>query len=170
MATITSKLHQTHEDLRAGLASIKETADLIDLASTEALKEELSMNEQFLRYHLLPHARAEEEVMYRAYDGLANSPWATDTMRHDHDEVERLTEELSAAELGLFMERPSDEQKLELRRVLYGLYAVLKLHFDKEEALLLPRLEDGLTQDAADGMLSRMEALSQTLRREAMPG
>jgi hypothetical protein len=37
-----------------------------------------------------------------------------------------------------------------VRRVLYGLYALLKLHFEKEDAIYLPLVEDAPASGAAE--------------------
>jgi hemerythrin-like domain-containing protein len=161
MTASLSRLHEEHETLWKGIESLKETADLIELAPPEALLIELEEDHIFLFRHLLPHAEAEENVLYRAYDQLANSPWATETMRRDHAAILAFADELTAVQLQLSMDAATPEQKQELRRILYGLYALLKIHFAKEEELLLPRLEEALSQEAADQLLDSMEAATQ---------
>lgn len=157
MTASMKRLHEEHERLWAGIEAIKETADLIELASVEALLIELEENRIFLTRHLIPHAEAEEGVLYRAYDQLANSPWATETMRHDHAAIKEFVAELTATQLGLFTDPATPEQKQELRRILYGLYALLKVHFKKEEEILVPRLEESLTEDAGERLLDSLE-------------
>ncbi len=44
-----------------------------------------------------------------------------------------------------------------LRRVLYGLYTLVKLHFAKEEEIYLPLLDAHLTPDEARSMFEKME-------------
>ena len=161
MTASLNRLHEEHETLWKGIESLKETADLIELAPPEALVIELEEDHMFLFRHLLPHAEAEEAVLYRAYDQLASSPWATETMRRDHVAISTFADELTAVQLQLSMDATTPEQKQELRRILYGLYALLKVHFSKEEEILLPRLEEALSQAAADSLLDSMEAAVQ---------
>jgi iron-sulfur cluster repair protein YtfE (RIC family) len=44
-----------------------------------------------------------------------------------------------------------------LQRVLYALYALVKVHFSKEEEVYLPILEERLTEEEARGMFEAME-------------
>ncbi len=159
MTASLGAIRAEHETLRGRLETLRETADLIELAPVEAVITELEEAYLFLEHHILPHARAEEDVLYRAYDQVANSPWATDTMRRDHDEIEKLTRELIGLRLMLSTTALTVDQKHSLRRIIYGLYAVLSLHLGNEEQLILPRLEAALTQEAADQILTSMDLI-----------
>ena len=44
-----------------------------------------------------------------------------------------------------------------LRRVLYGLYALIKVHFDEEEMIYLPLLDVRLTPGATNDLFEAME-------------
>jgi iron-sulfur cluster repair protein YtfE (RIC family) len=157
MTASLAEIRNEHRDLLPRIDSLKNVADLIDLASTEAVVMELEESLTFLNLHLIPHAQAEEEVLYRAYDQVANSPWATDTMKRDHKEVEVMVQDLTALRLHVYMDPLTPEQKQELRRILYGLYTLLRLHFRNEEELILPRLEAAIPQEGADQILASMK-------------
>ena len=47
-----------------------------------------------------------------------------------------------------------------LRRVLYGLYALVKVHFAKEEEVYLPLLDARLAEGEAHAMFEAMEAVA----------
>jgi hypothetical protein len=49
------------------------------------------------------------------------------------------------------------KQANDLRRVLYGLYGIVKLHFAKEEEVYLPLLDTRLTPEEAQAMFTAME-------------
>ena len=109
---------------------------------------------RFLVEHLIPHAQAEDAVLYPVVDRLIGAGGATrptDTMRRDHVEVVRLTEEL-----GRLRAEPAPPGEA-VRRVLYGLYAVVRLHFAKEEEVYLPLLDRELTAAEAEELFERME-------------
>jgi iron-sulfur cluster repair protein YtfE (RIC family) len=158
MTTNLNEIREEHRDFIPRIESLKETANLIDLASTEAVVLELEEAMMFLNRHLIPHAQAEEEVLYRAYDQVANSPWATDTMRRDHREVEKLTQELTALRLHIYMDSLTTEQKQNLRSILFGLHTLLRLHFKHEEELILPRLEAALGEEAAYQLITSLKS------------
>ena len=53
-----------------------------------------------------------------------------------------------------------------LRRVLYGLYALVKVHFAKEEEVYLPLLDARLTPGEAHAMFEAMEAAAKEAKGE----
>lgn len=78
-------------------------------------------------------------------------------MSRDHVEVSRLTEQLGwLRSQGASFDR---EQMENLRRVLYGLHALLKVHFAKEEDVYLPLLESRLSNIEAHRLLHKMAAV-----------
>jgi hypothetical protein len=78
-------------------------------------------------------------------------------MRRDHREVEKLTQDLIALRLHVYMDPLTTEQKQDLRRILFGLYTLLRLHFNHEEELILPRLEAALGDEAAHQIITSMK-------------
>ncbi len=78
-------------------------------------------------------------------------------MSRDHVEVGRYIDELAALREEL-ADRPTSVQIESLRRVLYGVYALLKVHFAKEEEVYLPILDERLTPESAQEMFEALEA------------
>jgi hypothetical protein len=78
-------------------------------------------------------------------------------MSRDHVEVGRLIGELGSLRSGLSGPALDAQQANALRRVLYGLYAVVKVHFDKEEEVYLPLLDARLTAEEAERLFEAME-------------
>jgi hemerythrin-like domain-containing protein len=156
VALITQPLRDEHKELLPLLEQVKAAADAVGQGAdaTEALDRAY----QFLAAHLLPHAAAEEVALYPVVGRIMGSPEATKTMQVDHAEVGRLTEELRQLREQLADQAPSVEQARELRRVLYGLYTLVKVHFAKEEDVYLPLLDSHLTADEARAMFDAMEA------------
>ncbi|GAA4502959.1 heavy metal translocating P-type ATPase [Actinoallomurus oryzae] len=120
-----------HAFLRPSLANIRAVADSLS-ATPEAL-ERLRDVHRFLVQTLLPHERAEETRLYPAVARALGGTEATTTMSRGHAEIERLVRRLGhhlglAAHDGL---RP--DQLDDLKACLYGLHAVLTLHFAQEE-------------------------------------
>jgi iron-sulfur cluster repair protein YtfE (RIC family) len=110
----------------------------------------------FLAYHLKPHAEAEDAALYPVVQKVLGSPDATRTMSRDHVEVGSYIEELASLKENLDTALTS-EQTRSLRRVLYGVYALVKVHFAKEEEVYLPILDQRLTPDSAQEMFEAME-------------
>jgi iron-sulfur cluster repair protein YtfE (RIC family) len=82
---------------------------------------------------------------------------ATATMSRDHVEIGWLTEELASLRMQLSEKSVSESQEKALRRVLYSLYAIVKLHLAKEEEIYLPLLDARLTPGEAQELFEAME-------------
>ncbi len=156
MAVSMAPLRDEHRGLRPEIDALRTTGDEVGAVDAETLRASVAARLTFLRDHLRPHAMAEDEALYPVVARLLGGPDATASMRRDHVEVLRLTDEL-----GQLHDRITDtavDQQLaqELRRVLYGLYAVVSLHFAKEEEVYVPALEAGLSPAEADAMFHEM--------------
>jgi len=152
MNTLTQPLRDEHKQLIPHIEKILEVADSIPEASLEQIRDGIKDVYEFLAYHLVPHAQAEDVALYPIVQKVLGSPDATRTMSRDHVEVERYIEELAELWKGL-----SSQNYKELQRVLYGLYALVKVHFAKEEEVYLPILEERLSPDEAKEMFEEME-------------
>jgi uncharacterized membrane protein len=132
---IHSRIAAEHRDLAPGLAKIRSTADAIDrLASAEALIE-LQATRAFLVDRLMPHEVDEDRAVYPVLARAMGSDDATSALHVTHTEIfhlirlfGRLVDELPAG-------GPMPDDKPDLRRVLYGLDAILRLHMAQEEEL-----------------------------------
>lgn len=86
----------------------------------------------FLRGTLVPHAEAEERVLYPAVADVLGNAEATATMVSDHRAIVARIDALAATDAG---------DVARLQELLYGIYALLIVHFHKEEDDYLPLLE-----------------------------
>jgi hemerythrin-like domain-containing protein len=146
--TITTALHAEHVHLMAGLEELRHTGDRIGMDSHEADQEAAERAILFLRDRLIPHARSEEETLYPVVARVLGSLRSTRTMVRDHAEVKTLTNQLVRAT------EENDEPMM--RRLLYGLYHVIRLHFAKEEEVYLPLLEEDLDRAESEELLHAM--------------
>ena len=157
MATIPQRVRDEHMELIARIELLRTVADSIGSAATESIREGVGQAYTFLIHQLIPHAQAEEQVLYPTVGRLLRALEATETMSRDHLEVIRLTEELEALRLHVFYTPVSEADERALRRVLYGLYAIIKLHLAKEEEIYLPILEARLAASEVGGLVQAME-------------
>ncbi|MDO8586962.1 MAG: hemerythrin domain-containing protein [Armatimonadota bacterium] len=163
MPLVTQPLRDEHKELLPLLEQVKMAADAVGGGASAA--EALDRAYRFLAEHLLPHAEAEEAALYPVVGRIMGSPDATKTMQVDHAKVGHLTEELRQLREQLADQTPSAEQARELRRVLYGLYTLVKVHFAKEEDVYLPLLDSHLTAEEARTMFDAMEAAAQRAKQ-----
>ena len=123
-----------HEQLSGALRELRVTADLIATSPADpSVPAALRRVHRRLSQEILPHEHAEERRLYPALAKPLGSGEATATMSSAHVEIDRLADRIAthlalAEDAGL---RP--EQRPDLLASLYGLDAVLRLHFAQEE-------------------------------------
>ena len=154
---LTQPIRDEHRELLPHVESLRTAAEVAadESSSRQQVQDVLDRALDFLTGHLIPHATAEDEVLYPAVEQVMGAPGATRTMRRDHVEVVAFTKDLQRARDGLG-EPVLPGQRRELEQLLYGLYAVVRLHFAKEEEVYLPVLDEGLTADTARDLFHRM--------------
>jgi hemerythrin-like domain-containing protein len=157
MTSLTEALREEHRGLLSHIEALREAADSVGEVSLESLRRGVDEAHEFLVHHLIPHAQAEERALYPAVAKAMGAAEATATMSRDHVEVGLLTEQLGALRSGMLGNTLAAAQVRELRRVLYGLYALVKVHFAKEEEIYLPILEARLTSEEARRVAEAME-------------
>ncbi|MEV0464952.1 heavy metal translocating P-type ATPase [Nocardia tengchongensis] len=123
-----------HDLLRDTLASLRAVADRIaDHPDADGLAALEAMH-RFLVEDLLPHERAEETQLYPALAGPLGGSEATATMSRAHAEIQRLATRIGThLELARARGGFDPDQVDDLLACLYGLHAVLRLHFAQEE-------------------------------------
>lgn len=157
MTTLMQPLHDEHHELLPYVEALRTTADAVGTGPVPELRRHIAEAHEFLTQHLLPHAATEEAVLYPAVERVMDCPGATATMRRDHLEIERYTRDLATIHTELSDRDALPEAALgEIRRVLYGLYALVTAHFAKEEADYIPVLAERLTAHEAATLLGRM--------------
>lgn len=160
---VTQPLRDEHKELIPHIDGLATAGDSIGVASRAEQEEKVHASYVFLTEHLIPHAVAEDKVLYAKVDelvGVNGETHATDTMRRDHEEVGALTDQLG--KLGGKLEKGdlATADQHELRRVLYSLNGVVGLHFAKEEEVYLPLLDRTLTAEQAQDMFEEMEKVT----------
>lgn len=90
------------------------------------------------------HAAWEEAWLYPEIDERAGTPWATRTMRFEHEQIRAAVRRLAVEQAHLGHELTA-AQVSHLASQVFGLEAVLRTHLECEERILLPLLEDVAT-------------------------
>ncbi len=167
MNSLTEPLRAEHADLWPHIESLRAAADAIGGEPPLAVQAKVQQAYDFLRRHLIPHAEAEDEALYPAVQKAMGAPGATATMSRDHVEVGALTAQLAAALAKIEPGQISGDVARELRRTLYGLYALVHVHFAKEEEIYLPLLDKALSASEAKVMFADMEAAAGRAKRRS---
>jgi hypothetical protein len=128
---VARALKAEHDAVLAVVEQIRAVADTLstrdsDLAPALALLERLEGE-------LLPHERADEAQLVPLVARALGGSNATAAMSRTHAEIEHQVGRLRRLLTDLDNDSVQPEDVVELRRVLYGLYAVLRLHNAQEE-------------------------------------
>lgn len=169
MATITQPLRDKHHEMLPRIESLRTAADVAGQAPPDVLRRDVDDVYDFLMRDLIPQAEAEERALYPVIGRMIGTPAVTSTMSRDHMEIRQLTEELGRLRSQL---RASGDgvQVRELRRVLYGLYTLVKVHMAKEDEMCLPILEARLSADDVHRLCESLEAAAGEARAHVYAG
>jgi hypothetical protein len=121
-----------HEELVPARVAVRQAADALAQGAGPTADAAVRRAYRLLVERLLPHEHAEETELYPALTPVLGSPEGTVTMSRGHAEIERLIRRLGRH----LTESPTaiqPDQIDDLRATLYGLDAVLTLHFAQEE-------------------------------------
>jgi iron-sulfur cluster repair protein YtfE (RIC family) len=158
MPALTQPLRDEHRELLPSVELLRIAAEAVGRAPVTELGDRVDAAYEFLSGHLIPHALAEDEALYPVVARVMGAPDATRTMSRDHVEVGGLTEELLSLRARLPAVADDVAVADGLRRVLYGLYALVRVHFAKEEEIYLPLLDARLAPAEARAMFDAMES------------
>ncbi len=126
-------IRQEHRGLMDGVASLVHLARTASGTDPSELGPALRAATHFLEHELLPHARAEERLIYPQVERVLRAcGGATATMEYDHRRLQALTTELAGAISTAGADGAGE--------MLQQLATTVQLHFDKEEELYLPLL------------------------------
>ena len=144
------QLRAEHDAMRPVIEQIRSVADGLstrerDLTPVRALVRQLDEN-------LLPHERADEALLVPLVARALGGTDATAAMSRTHAEIEHQVGRLRALLTDLDNETAQPEDVVELRRLLYGLYAVLRLHNAQEEEGAFSLVPDGAANGQAPDM------------------
>jgi hemerythrin-like domain-containing protein len=123
-----------HDELRDTIGVLRDAADRLAAAPDQAALQAITRARGLLTDRILPHEHAEETQLYPALAHPLGTGEATATMSRTHAEIQRLSDRIGAH---LALARNSGavapDQVDDLLACLYGLDALLRLHFVQEE-------------------------------------
>jgi len=150
----TSQAH--HATIEAHVDKLPELAELIGRVPAEDYAARFEVECGFLMGELVPHIEAIEATRYGRLEELMGTRHSMTPMRREHEELRGLFDALCAyrkAAAGDCLDRAGE---IGLRRVLYRLYAVLKVHL-AEEDLYLGVLDRNLSDEEKDALALGMD-------------
>ncbi|KFA93155.1 heavy metal translocating P-type ATPase [Archangium violaceum] len=134
-AETVARLKAEHQELRPVLEHIQSLADRLEVLEPRRQRAELLALEGLLEARLLPHERRDETELYPTLARLLGGEDPLGSMSHTHREIAHLGRLLERRVSDVSEDGPDAAEQRELRRLLYGLSAILQLHFAQEEEL-----------------------------------
>ena len=164
MMDMMNRVHQEHREMLPHVKAMRTTAELVGHTPHSVVVARCEESLQFVRHHLLPHARAEEQFLYPVLDRLERARLGSALLRWDHEQMEKLSEDLRREWEKLVSNRlMTDDVERRVRETLLGLHDLIVGHFTKEDDLVVPLLEANLSQEEADEIEHDMSVLERRL-------
>ena len=130
---LVRRFRTEHASLRPDVDRLAAVADEIGVVAPERALELAREVQRFLADDLLPHERAEDTELYPALERVLGGNDSTGTMSRGHAEIAHLSHRLSRVLDDVDGDRLEGEDATDVLRLLYGLHAVLTLHFSQED-------------------------------------
>ncbi len=132
---VAETLRAEHKHMLPLIDRIETAARLISGPDPDGARAELEAVAELLRKELLPHERDDESRLYPQLAGVLSGPDPLAAMSRTHREIFHLARLYSRVLEDLPNGRLPEFELTQLRRLLYGLVAILRLHFAQEEEI-----------------------------------
>jgi len=134
---LSAGLRQEHRDLTPSIARIRALADGLGTMPARAARAELGQVRAFLLDTLVPHEEREDREVFPVLARAVGNDDVTAALHRTHTEIFHLVRFTDRLVREVPEEGPGPEDLTDLRRVLYGLDAILRLHMAQEEELYM---------------------------------
>jgi hypothetical protein len=148
--------HEHHERLIHFVDTLPALGDDLMTASRDALRPRIAEADTFLSTTLVPHLEAAERTLYPELERMLQNRHSMTPMRKEHTEIRSLVSDFHRLGGQTDPGKPSLAHTLGLRRVVFRLYALLKIHLVEEE-LYVGIVNTGVTADVADLLATALD-------------
>ncbi len=132
-SALARRFRDEHLGIRLDLDQLRAAADALGTEDTADSLARIRHIHRILVDEVEPHERAEEELLYPALDRVIGGEDPTGAMSRAHVEIAHQIRRLGQLLDDIDPEGPDEVDVLELRRLLYGLHAILRLHTIQED-------------------------------------
>lgn len=132
---VAERLKKEHRELMPFIERIRSVADGLAELSPDAAMEELRSVDGYLQDHLLPHEANDETEVYPDLAEIVGGTDPMGAMSHTHREIVHLARLYHRLVADWSPQEVSEAQLRDVRRVLYALDAILRMHFAQEEEI-----------------------------------
>ncbi len=145
MTRPTDPIRDHHKALEEQLHGFFHCIENLEKFSSEE-KEKLKEFTAFLKNDVLPHAEGEEKHLYKKVGELMGNPLFTKTMEIDHQHIKQFISELET-EINNVYKEAADVTIKKLQQTAGKLRGIMELHFQKENDVYLPILDEKLSAE-----------------------
>jgi iron-sulfur cluster repair protein YtfE (RIC family) len=154
--TLPQVAHEHHERILAHVDRMPEMADQLLTASADDVRAKVIATSEFLNGTLLPHIDAAERSVYPELERMFQNRHSMRPMRDEHEQIRALVADYGKLSAELREGRVTLGRSLALRRAIFNLYALLKIHLAEEEAYLRIVERSG-GSDSADAIAAALD-------------
>jgi len=155
-STLPRVTHEHHERIMSHVDHLPAIGDMLLSAPIEELRPKLDEIDELLNGLLLPHIAAAEANLYPELERLLQNRHSLAPLRQEHEAIRRRAAEVTGLVAAIQERRPSVGQAVALRRVIYRLYTLLKIHLAEEE-IHIRLIDRGVAPEAAEVIAAAME-------------
>ena len=148
---LTKRFQDEHETIRTDIDQLRVVADAFGFAPAAEAMTQVHQVYRLLVEEIEPHEKAEEDELYPALDRLLGGTDPTATMSRAHAEITHQIRRLGQLLDDIGPESPDNVDIADLRGLLYGLHAILRLHTAQEDESYLSLGDDIDTVPAITG-------------------
>jgi hypothetical protein len=151
MPSLPDTQHEHHEQIELHVDRLPELAQMIGRVAPEIFSAAFQQECSFIVGRLVPHMEAIETTLYGRLEQVMDKRHSMAPMRGEHEQLRGLFASLCRYSELVADGSMSEGDEIGLRRVLYRLYAMLKVHFAEEE-LYLAVLDRNLSTEEKDAL------------------
>jgi heavy metal translocating P-type ATPase len=167
--TLTRRFQGEHETIRAGISQLRDAADSLGFIPPADAMARVRDAYRLLVEQIGPHEQAEEEELYPALDRLLGGSEPTATMSRAHTEITHQIRRLGQLLDDIGDDNPDDADMADLRGLLYGLHAILRLHTAQEDESYLSLADDHGQAPASPPGTGRGPGMSRPCAHAVLP-
>jgi iron-sulfur cluster repair protein YtfE (RIC family) len=132
-ATLTKRFWEEHVSIRANIAELHAVADRLGSMDTQSALAAVAHEYELLITEVLPHEQAEERELYPQLGRITGQWNLAATMSRAHVEIKHQIRRLGQLLEDIEPDGVEVADITELRGILYGLHAILKMHTAQED-------------------------------------
>jgi hemerythrin-like domain-containing protein len=153
-------LRYVRDQLHAGLSTLQVAASAVDTAEPRMAMKALDAAMNYLQKEFLPMSRAEEAELFRKLDEITGRADSCRVMVAQHTSIIRMTGDLAQAIDAARAANDIPTYEEYLRPLLYGLYALCRVHLESEDEAYLPIIAAAMHEPEVELMVQQMDRIA----------